>query len=216
MLVAEELFLLVQPGTVDDAEDPFSGTTYEVADRRRSWLALAGAVLVELVESGRVAFTEATEEVEGGRLLVVDETRSGHPALDGALARLKDVEGSLSQDAIPAMAEHLPTELFETLAAAGAVHQPAGETYYRLNPQAGAENTRRLEALRELVRDGSGDERTRLLHALLWAVDLDAFVIGTRADEARHIPTDIWITEELPKATAIGPSPQFPGGAGSL
>ncbi len=78
MLIAEDLLLLLTDDT--------SGKT--VVDGQRLAYGLAGAVLVELVLSGRVQVTDGGSWGSGARVAVVSPYPLGDQLLDGALARV--------------------------------------------------------------------------------------------------------------------------------
>jgi hypothetical protein len=211
MLIAEDLYLLLLTATIQD-----SGPAH------RDELALAGAVLVELDDLDRLAYTEEKDGVEAGRVLVMDEEGTGHPALDGALRRLLEVDGSLPQDAVVAMADGLTGELVAALTESGLL-ETTNEGAHRLSVQAehSAENLR--AELRDLLRSGSASEpRLVQLLGLLAGADLADAVLApadktTDVDELAsqelRLTEGVWIRDVVTKA--IGPS-GLPGSGGPL
>ncbi|MGH3621223.1 MAG: GOLPH3/VPS74 family protein [Sciscionella sp.] len=223
MLIAEDLFLLLLGDTGD-----------EPAASMRSELALAGAVLVELAEQERIGFTEQREDVEAGRVLVRDRSVTGHRALDGSLARLAEVEGSLPKDAISAIADGLRGELLTGLLRRGVLERPAeagdpGDPTDQeptiLLPGPTEEHIASLRvALREVVRTGvRSDERQLQLLALLSGADLEDAVLEptddtTDSDELDRrellLTEGAWISGELAKALQRNDLPNAGGTGG--
>lgn len=205
MLLAEELYLLIRTASIRDRGPALRGD-----------LALAGAVLVELDENDRLAFTEERDGVEAGRVLVMDEEGTGHPALDGALGRLLEVEGGLPQDTLAAMAEGLTGELADALNRSGLL-ETAEEGADRVGVEAEHSAEELRTELRELRRSGSAsDQRIAQLLGLIVGADLVAVVLGP-AGEATGETADaelarrefqategVWIRDVLAKAVQSG------------
>jgi hypothetical protein len=109
MLIAEEMVLLL----TDDA------TGRPVVDSTRRDLVLAGAVVLELAERGRLRVTGPDEELKAGRLAVSDGTPTGDDVLDTALAELADRKPDKPKNVLSAVAKGLYRRLLERLAQRG-------------------------------------------------------------------------------------------------
>jgi hypothetical protein len=206
MLIAEDLYLLLRTASIQES-----------GPARRGEIALAGAVLAELHDEDRLAYTEERDGVEAGRVLVMDEEGAGHPAMDGALGRLLEVEGGLPQDALATMADGLTGELTEALAGSGTLAEDdKGE--YRLSVEAEHSAEELRTELRELLRTGAdpesdADRRLPKLLGLLAGADLAEAVLeptDTTTDEdalagrEMQVTDDVWIRDVVAKALAPG------------
>src|SRR3954452_639434 len=105
MLLAEEFLLLL----LDDV------TGKPTVDPSRLDLALAGAVVLELAELGRVAITEPGERVRTGRLVVRDGSPTGDAVLDGALERINDKKPGKPQAVLQRLSRRLRPTLLTRL-----------------------------------------------------------------------------------------------------
>lgn len=198
MLIAEDLYLLLLTASIQE-----SGPV------NRGELALAGAVLAELDEEDRLAYTEERDGVEAGRVLVMDEEGTGHPVLDGALRRLLKVEGGLPQDALAAMADGLTGELTDALTRSGVLEE-GEQGAHRLSVEAEHSAEELRTELRDLLRSGSAsDARLTRLLGLIEGADLTDAVLepaDTTTDEnelARRelgITEGVWIRDVVAKA----------------
>src|SRR5262249_25566897 len=113
MLMAEEVLLLL----VDDRTGRF------VVDSTRLDNVLAGAVLVELVTSGRGGSPPAGGGVKRGRMAVAAPAPPGDPVLDGALAAVAARRPAKPEQLIAQVRKRLRATLLERLAAAGALRR---------------------------------------------------------------------------------------------
>lgn len=113
-MIAEDLLLLL---TDDDTGKP-------VVDTTRLDLALGGAVLVELIDRGRL---DLTGEGRKQRVVVADATPTGDPVLDEALGRVVDRQRtSTPQDWVPRLARNVRGALWERLAERGILRAEEG------------------------------------------------------------------------------------------
>ena len=109
MLIAEDVVLLLTDDT----------TGRPVVDSTRRDLVLAGAVVLELAERGRVRLTEPDEEIKTGRLVVADTSPTGDDVLDTALGNLAARKPDKPKNVLPAVAKGLHRRLLERLAERG-------------------------------------------------------------------------------------------------
>ena len=109
MLLAEDLLLLLTDDTTGRA----------VADSTRLGLGLAGGVLLELAERGRVDVVGPGEPVRPGRLVVRDGSPTGDAVLDEALRRLAARRPGKPQDVLPGLAKQLREALLARLVERG-------------------------------------------------------------------------------------------------
>jgi len=164
MLIAEDLLLL--------AYDDETGRATLGADRLD--LALAGAVLIELTEAGRIGL-----EGEGrkGRLRVTDTSPTGQPVLDEWFQRIAGLEGKKPKDAVRKLTSGLKDRLLEDLAARGVLRREQGKvlgifpttSWPAVDSAHEDELRRRLHDI--LVTGVTADERTGAVVALLHAID---------------------------------------------
>lgn len=168
MLIAEDLLLLL----TDDA------TGKPVVDSQRLPLALAGAVLVELVLAGRVSVVDGGSWGSGPRVAVLDPTPTGDRILDEALARAQGRRQPVgAQSLLGTLAKGLPDGLRGRLAERGILRleedRVLGMFPTRVWPAA---DSRHEAALRTalwdvVVRGRPASDREVCLVALLHAVD---------------------------------------------
>lgn len=116
MRLAEDLLLLL---TDDD-------TGKHVVDTTRLDLALAGAVLVELLDCGAVAVTTAGDDERPGHLVVRNTSRTGDAVLDDALRVLAERPATKPADTLPRLAKGLRDRLLAGLVAAGVLRAEEG------------------------------------------------------------------------------------------
>src|SRR3712207_4998999 len=112
-VLAEDLLLLL----LDDA----SGRP--VVDGTALDNALAGAILIELVQGGRVSEAGPADDAKDGRLLVRSAVPTGDPVVDDALARLDAKDPVKGQRAVEIIAKKLRGTLLEQLAGRGVLRR---------------------------------------------------------------------------------------------
>jgi hypothetical protein len=112
-VLAEDLLLLLLD---DDSGRP-------VVDGTALDYALAGAVLLELAESGRVSPAGSADDAKEGRLLVGDASPTGDGVLDRALDRLNAKDPVKAQRAVELLAKDLRPAVLEQLANRGLVRR---------------------------------------------------------------------------------------------
>lgn len=119
MLLAEETLLLLT--------DPTTGRPLDSG--QRTGLALAGAVLVELVQGGHVEITTKDEpkdhpKARPGRVVVTSTAPTGDPVLDDALRLVASwSRPRRPQEALPGLAKNLRATLGGRLVAAGVLRE---------------------------------------------------------------------------------------------
>ncbi|MPY79019.1 MAG: GPP34 family phosphoprotein [Actinophytocola sp.] len=194
MLLAEDLLLL----SYDDDTGRKSGVG-------NLDYALAGAVLIELAERGRLDVTEK------GRLTLTDDAPTGETVLDDWLGKAAKYEGKKPKDAVPSLSSGLADRLFAMLAERGILREEKGKVLGIFpTTRWPAQDTSHELALRERLRavlvDGADpDERTAPLIALLSAVDAVGEVVDKheRKDakqRAAQIAEGNWASAETKKA----------------
>lgn len=109
MLIAEDVVLLLTDDT----------TGRPVLDSTRRDLVLAGAVVLELADRGRLRVTGPDEDVRTGRLVVADASPTGDDVLDAALERLSGRKPEKPKNALSGVAKGLHRRLLERLAQRG-------------------------------------------------------------------------------------------------
>lgn len=160
MLLAEDLLLL----SYDDDTGRKSGMG-------NVEYALAGAVLIELAERGKLDVTEK------GRLVVVDDTPTGQVILDDWLGKAAKYDGKKPKDAVPSLSSGLADRLLTSLAERGILREEKGKVLgifptTRWPAQDSSHELALRERLRWVLVDGAEpDEHTAPLIALLSAVD---------------------------------------------
>lgn len=200
MLLAEDLLLLAH---YDDTGYRTPADTIE--------LALAGAMLIDLAEHGRVDVVEDTEAGGAYRLEVVDRTPTGHPLLDEWLVKTLETGLSKPTDVVLALAGKLADRLMAGLNDRGILRRQPG-TVPNLIPMARwpSEDAHHeqdlLDQLRRVLVDGAQpDQRTAALISVLTAIDgvppvaggADRDKIGVRAKE---IAEGHWTSENTRRA----------------
>lgn len=116
MLLAEDLVLLL---TDDKTGKP-------LVDQLRRDLVLAGAVVHELTELGRLRVTGRDEEQRPGRLVVADDAPTGDDLLDTTLQRLAGRKPEKPKNALGGIGKGLHQRLLERLAARGILRLEVG------------------------------------------------------------------------------------------
>src|SRR4051794_12111916 len=144
MLLAEECLLLL----LDDA------TGKAKVDPSHLDLALAGALLAELAERGRVAVTGPGEPVKSGRLVVEDRTPTGDPVLDGALRGIGDKSPRKPETVLGGLTKQLRVTLLTRLADRGILReeQPRALGLFPVRRWP-ANDSRHARSLRSALRD---------------------------------------------------------------
>lgn len=191
MLIAEDLLLLL----TDDTTGRF------VVDGTALDLALAGAVLLELAEKGRITITTAADvdmrrkgkKVKAGRVKVVTPLLTGDGTLDQALDRCGELAGKKPEAALGALAKGLRPQLLDRLAHAGILRADHGRVLgvfpsTRWPAADSAHESQLHDQLRSVLVHGiTPDPRTAALAALLSAVDAPHKVLASAAGGAGDI-----------------------------
>ncbi|MDH2416842.1 GPP34 family phosphoprotein [Nocardioides sp. CER19] len=199
MLIAEDLVLLAY-------DDEGGRADWRMTERLDA--ALAGALLIELTEAGRIGLDG---EGRKGRLQILDTTPTGEPVLDAALARLEGRDGRRPKDVIGRLTKRLRTDLLEGLAARGVLRLER-DRILGLFPRSSwpAEDSSHEDQLRArlqgvLVTGLTPDSRTAAVIALLHAIDAIPRVVD-KADRrvararAKEIAEGDWAAEATRKA----------------
>ncbi|MFC4000313.1 GPP34 family phosphoprotein [Prauserella oleivorans] len=202
MLIAEDLLLLVFD---DDAGTPISGV-------HNLEYSLAGALLIELTQLGRVDITTEADAGRPGRLVLRDPTPTGLPALDDALAKLATMQGRKPKDVIgPLAGNRLSERLLTGLADRGILRREQGKVL-KLFPvtrwpaaDSRHEEQTRAELARVLVDGEQPSGRAAALIALLAGMGVVKRAVETddpKAAErrAKEIAEGNWASEATHKA----------------
>ncbi len=115
-MLAEDVLLLL----TDDA------TGKSLVDSTRLDLALAGALLVDLIEQGRVDISEAGKGIKPGRVVVSDPTPTGDPLLDDALRRIAAARPVKPEYLLSRLGKGVRSELLARLAQRGVLRAEEG------------------------------------------------------------------------------------------
>ncbi|HEX6343407.1 GOLPH3/VPS74 family protein [Umezawaea sp.] len=157
--LAEDLLLLL----LDD------DTGRLITDGTSTDHALAGAVLVDLVNAGRVA-------EEGGKLHVMDTALLDEPVLEAGLARLAEKAPAKPQRAVEVMTKNVRETVLEALAGRGLIRQDK-DRVLGLFPRrtwpavdSAHEDSVRADLTAALVGGERATERAGALIALLHAI----------------------------------------------
>lgn len=194
MLLAEDLLLL----SYDDDTGRKSGVG-------NLDYALAGAVLIELAERGRLAVAE------NGKLAIIDDAPTGQALLDDWLGKIAKYDGKKPKDAVPSLSSGLADRLLTSLAERGILREEKGKVLgifptTRWPAQDSSHELALRERLRAVLVDGAEpDERTAPLIALLSAVDAVGQVVAKheRKDakqRAEQIAEGNWASAATKKA----------------
>lgn len=181
MLLAEDLLLLL----TDDA----SGRG--VVDSQKTDLGLAGAVLLELAERGRVEVSGAGGPVRAGRLLVRDGAPTGDAVLDEALRRIQAKGPKKPKDLLRGLAKGLRAELLGRLVDRGVLRRQEQRLLGLIPRQAhptrdaGPEAASRRALHDVLVAGRPPVPREAALVSLLSALDATGKVLGLSGAEKR-------------------------------
>lgn len=205
MIIAEDLLLLLT--------DDESGKS--ITDESSLDLALAGAVLLELAQLGRVTVAGPDEDVKEGRLRVLDGSPIGDAVLDESLRRVGDKAGKKPESVLNPLGKDLREQLLERLTAAGILRRQDGKVlgifptkrWPAVDRAHEAEVMTRLRSA--LVVGTTPDPRTAALAALLSAVDAPHKVLGAAGEEldskavrrrAKEIREGAWAADAVGKA----------------
>lgn len=183
MLVVEDLLLLLTDGRTGRSRVDSTGLG----------LALAGAVVLELAERGRVDVSGPGEAVRPGRLVVRDLAPTDDPLLDGRLHLVAARRPAKPQDVLPRIAKGLRYEVLARLTAQGVLRLEEGHAL-------GVFPTRRWHATdpthEDRLRRGLADvlvvgrtptEREVALISLLHAIDQVPKVLGVSGPLRREV-----------------------------
>lgn len=200
MLIAEDILLLL----TDDETGKFVG------DGTQMDYALAGAVLLELAERGKIDVAEPGGQVKKGRLYVTDASRTGEPALDDALATIAEKDRK-PQDVIGKLAKGLREKLLTGLADRGVLQRERGKvlglfptTRWPANDSAHEQQLRRK--LHDVLVTGATPEtRTAAVITMLAAIDAVPKVLPDEEKRllkrrAKEISEGEWTAEAVRKA----------------
>ena len=174
MILAEEVALLL----IDD----ISGKA--VVDSTRLELALAGSVLLELAQSGRVDVAARGEQVKAGRLVVRDPRPTGDPVLDEALRRIATTKPRTPETMLPLLQKGLRAEVFARLVKRGILRfeekRALGIFSTRSWPSTGSGERRALRtALYEVLVTGrAATPHEAAMISMVHAVDAVPKVLG--------------------------------------
>lgn len=176
MLIAEDLLLLL---TDDD-----TGRLY--APGAQVDPALAGANLVELTMMGKVDLTTAWDQGKSRRIVVRDPAAVGDEVLDAALGILMTRQGSKPSAAVLQLRKNLRRQLYERLAASGAVSAEQGRTLgifpRRRWPAKESSHKAQVRELvaGALVEQKAPDARSAVLIAILHALRCEHKIVDRR------------------------------------
>ncbi len=172
---------------------------------------LAGAVLLDLVNHGRVGPADPTAKLGEGKVVVLDVSPTGDPVLDHALARLgtKPVK---SARAVELLQKGTRDEVLEQLVGRGLLRREDSKVL-GLFPRTSwpAADSRHEEWVRQhldaaLLRGAAPEPHTGALVSLLHAVDaVPKVVAGDRKElkaRAKEIAQGEWAGAAVKKAVA--------------
>lgn len=166
MLIAEDILLLL----TDDQ------TGKSITDSTRLDYALAGSVLIELAQLGKIDVAGPNGPVKKGRLYITDPAPTGTPELDAGLAVIAEKDRR-PQDVVSKLAKGLRSRLLNGLAARGVLRREEGRilglfptTRWPAADSAHEHELRgRLHAV--LVVGSTPDSRTGAVISMLSAID---------------------------------------------
>lgn len=185
ILLSEDLLLLLT--------DDESGK--REVDTTRLDLALAGAVVLDLVELGRLDVTGPSEDVKEGRLVVRDASLTEHPVLDAALERVERHRPQKPSQALQHLTRGLRSSLYQGLEARGIVHHRRSRVLGIVpSRQWPAVDTTHEDEVRRALHDvlvvgRTPDHREALLVSLLQAIDQLPRVLDVAGEEKRVVRT---------------------------
>lgn len=198
MTLAEDLALLLH--------DDESGKG--VVDRHTVELVLAGAVLVELAQQGRVRIAAGGEAVKEGRVVVDGDGPTGDELLDDGIASVRDGRPRKPAAVVDGLRKGLRDRVLERLVAAGELERQERKalglvSYTRWPAGSGhREDDVRRDLDAALLRGADPSERTAALVGLLAAIDAvprvveadDRKALKRRAEELAEGP---WATQAV-------------------
>lgn len=204
MLIAEDLILLAFDDETGKASSGVSNLDY----------ALAGALLIELAMLGRIDVSGEEDEGKAGRLLVLDTTPTGEPALDEALDQVAKLDGKKPKDVLsPLTRNALRTRLLTGLADRGILDKEEGRFLGIFSttrwPATDSEHEAGVrQALHRVLVGGERPaERSAALIALLTATDSVHKVLDVASDDrdvvqrrAKEIAEGNWVSDAMRKA----------------
>lgn len=197
MLLAEELLLLAY---ADDTgrQEWASNVDY----------ALAGAILIELTDLGRV---DLDGEGRKARLAVRDTASTGHPVLDEWQAKVAQQDGRKPKDIVSKLSSKLRDALLENLAERGILRKEKDKVLglFPTTRWPARDSTHEMQLRRKLhdalVTGVAPEPRTAALIALLQAIDTVPKLVD-KADRkvakqrAKEIAEGNWASEATRKA----------------
>jgi hypothetical protein len=202
MLIAEDLLLLQYEDLSGKAITGNPGLDYS----------LAGAVLVELTQLGKVAIAVLGDDVKAGRLKVLDTSSTGDAILDQRLALLAGKSGQKPQNLVGKLSKGLRHQVLARLVERG-ILVAKKDRVLGLFPVTRwpAKDARRKAEVRTalggvLKLGAQPDERAASLIALLSAADAVPKVITDAVDKkalkrrAKEIAGPDWAAEAVRKA----------------
>jgi len=178
-------------------------------------LALAGSVLLELAERGRLSVAGPGEAVKQGRLQIRSRLPTEDATLDEALRRCGARAGKKPESVLSAVGKGLRDDLLERLATAGILRAARGKVLgvfptTRWPAADSAHEQLVCDRLRSVLVVGTTpDPRTAALTALLSAVDAPHKVLAATGDEvdkkavrrrAKEIREGAWAADAVGKA----------------
>jgi hypothetical protein len=183
VILAEDVLLLL----IDDA----SGKA--VVDKTRLDLALAGGVLLDLANLGRVDVTGPGDQVKAGRLVVREAGPTDDDVLDEALRRVGEMGPKKPESVLPKLAKGLREDLLGRLIGRGILRAHEGRVLgifpSHAWPAVDSSHEREVRAgLRDvLVAGRSPAPREAALVSLLQAIDQVPKVLGDVGVPAREL-----------------------------
>ncbi|PRW62036.1 GOLPH3/VPS74 family protein [Actinopolyspora mortivallis] len=196
-LIADDLLLLLLG----------DGSGRPVVNGSERDTAIAGAVMLELIGSGKVEITGSEEAPERIEIVVVDRSTTGDEVLDQALSRLPEKPVKLRK-AVQRSAASDRDAVLKRMIRKGKISREDmslfGVTRVRSWPPAYGKHVETFaERLREVLVDGDEpEERTALLVELLWASGATHAVVG--GDRARVERRAARIAERDWSGSAVG------------
>lgn len=179
MLIIEDYLLLV----LDDV------TGRPVGDASYLQQVASGALLVELALKGRVDLAGDASGWRSGRVVVRDQSPTGSPLLDDALATVKSKEGSKPKSLVEVLSRSRPADAaLDGLVARGLLRREEGRILgiFPTTRWPAADSRHEGEVRRTLalvLRDGGApDERTGALVAILAATKQAGRVMAAGAE----------------------------------
>jgi Golgi phosphoprotein 3 GPP34 len=173
MLLAEDLLLLV----TDDASGRLSAPAAQVD------AGLGGANLMELTLMNKLGLSGERDTSGPGRIIVRDPAPTGDAVLDAALNIIIAHQGKKPSTLIRPLGKNLRQTLYERLACSGLLHAGKGRILGLFPARrwpardSGHEAEVRQQLIQALVRQGTPDDRSAALIALLHALRCEHKII---------------------------------------